>query len=125
MRHPFIHVERQTYPVRLLCAVLQVGRNGFYRFVQGGEGWSHPKTEPTLLAQVQRLHRALRRTDGSRGLINSINWEVWQAFRGKLFSFFPGVHEACPNGQIYNDPHQWGLCYLNAMKCSCISSESQ
>ncbi len=72
MRYPFIHAERQIYPVRLLCAVLQVSRSGYYRFVQGGEGRSHPKTEPTLLAQVQRLHRASRRTYGSRRLCEAL-----------------------------------------------------
>ena len=38
MRYPFIHAERQTYPVRLLCVVMQVSSSGYYRFVQRGGG---------------------------------------------------------------------------------------
>lgn len=66
MRYPFIHAERQTYPVRLLCAVLQVSPSGYYRFVQRGGGRTQP--DPALIGQVQRLHRASRGTYGSRRL---------------------------------------------------------
>ncbi len=51
MRYPFIHAERQTYPVRLLCAVLQVAGIGYYRFVQRGGGQAQPA--PTVLMQVK------------------------------------------------------------------------
>ena len=66
MRYAFIHAERQTYPVRLLCTVLQVSRSGYYRFVQRGGGRAQP--DPALIVQVQRLHRASRGTYGSRRL---------------------------------------------------------
>ena len=70
MRYAFIHTERQTYPVRLLCAVLQVSRNGYYQFVQGGGGRSQPTRE--LIGQVQLIHRASRRTYGSRRLCQAL-----------------------------------------------------
>ena len=70
MRYPFIHRERQRYPVRLLCAVLQVSPSGYYRFVQRGGGRAQP--DPALLAQVQQLHRASRRTYGSRRLCQAL-----------------------------------------------------
>jgi len=66
MRYPFIHRERQTYPVRLLCAVLQVSPSGYYRFVHHGGGRAQP--DPTLIGQVKRIHRASRGTYGSRRL---------------------------------------------------------
>ena len=50
LRYPFIHRERQTYPVRLLCAVLEVSASGYYRFVKCGGGRAQP--DPALLAQV-------------------------------------------------------------------------
>ena len=64
MRYPFIHAERQRYPVRLLCAVLQVSSSGYYRFVQHGGGRAQP--DPTLMGQVMSIHRASRGTYGSR-----------------------------------------------------------
>ena len=66
MRYPFMHAERQRYPVRLLCAVLQVSRRGYDRFVQRGGGRAQP--DPAVIFQVQRLHRASRGTYGSRRL---------------------------------------------------------
>jgi len=66
MRYPFIYAERQTYPIRLLCAVLQVSPSGYYRFVHRGGGQAQP--DPTLIGQVKRIHRASRGTYGSRRL---------------------------------------------------------
>ena len=70
MRYPFIHRERQRYPVRLLCAVLQVSPSGYYRFVQRGGGRAQP--DPALILQVQRLHRASRGTYGSRRMCQAL-----------------------------------------------------
>jgi putative transposase len=66
MRYPFIYAERQTYPIRLLCAVLQVSPSGYYRFVHRGGGQAQP--DPTLIGQVKRIYRASRGTYGSRRL---------------------------------------------------------
>ena len=66
MRYPFIHAERQTYPVRLLCTVLQVSPSGYYRFVHRGGGRAQP--DLALIVQVQQLHRASRGTYSSRRL---------------------------------------------------------
>ena len=33
MRFVFIHAERALYPVRVLCAVLEVSRSGYYAWV--------------------------------------------------------------------------------------------
>ena len=50
--------------MQLLCVVLQVSPSGYYRFVQRGGGRAQP--DPALIAQVQQLYRASRRTYGSR-----------------------------------------------------------
>ena len=52
--------------MRLLCTVLQVSASGYYRFVQREGGREEP--DPTLICQIQHLHRASRRSDGSRRL---------------------------------------------------------
>ncbi len=56
--------------MRLLCAVLQVSSSGYDRFVQRGGG--RAQADPALLAQVQQLHRASRRTYGSRRLCQAL-----------------------------------------------------
>ena len=50
--------------MQLLCVVLQVSPSGYYRFVHRGGGRAQP--DPALIAQVQQLYRASRRTYGSR-----------------------------------------------------------
>ena len=70
MRYPFIHAQRQTYPVRLLCAVLQVSGSGYYRFVQRGGGRAQPA--PAVLMQVKQIHRASRGTYGSRRMCQAL-----------------------------------------------------
>ena len=90
MRYPFIHAERQRYPVRLLCAVLQVSRSGYYRFVQGGGGQAQP--DPALLVQVQRLHRASRGTYGSRRLCVALQQAGCQVGRHRTRTLMRQAH---------------------------------
>ena len=70
LRYPFIHRERQTYPVQLLCAVLQVSSSGYDRFIQRGGGWA--QADLALITQVQQLHQASHRTYGSRRLSQAL-----------------------------------------------------
>ena len=70
MRYPFIHAQRQTYPVRLLCAVMQVSASGYYRFVQRGGGRAQPA--PAVLMQVKQIHRASRGAYGSRRMCQAL-----------------------------------------------------
>ena len=70
MRYPFIHQERQTYPVQLFCAVLQVSPSGYDRLVPRGGGRAQP--DPALILQIQRLQRASRGTYGSRRMCQAL-----------------------------------------------------
>ncbi len=81
MRYPFIHRERQTYPIRLLCAVLQVSPSGYYRCVHRGGGRAQP--DPALLVQGQRLHRASRGTYGSRRLCAALRQAGYSVGRSR------------------------------------------
>jgi putative transposase len=90
MRYPFIHAERQRYPVRLLCAVLQVSRSGYDRFVRGGGGQAQP--DPALLVQVQRLHRASRGTYGSRRLCVALKQAGCQVGRHRTRTLMRQTH---------------------------------
>ncbi|MDH3771332.1 MAG: IS3 family transposase, partial [Nitrospirota bacterium] len=101
MRYPFIHTERQMYPVRLLCAVLQVSRSGYYRFVQCGGGRAQP--EPALIVQVQRLHRASRGTYGSRRLCHALRKEGCQVGRYRTRTLMR--HANLPRRRARRRPH--------------------
>jgi hypothetical protein len=61
MKYAFIHQERQTYPLTVLCQVLQVSRSGYDAFLK------KPPTgaDPAVLAQVRRLHVASVRPMGN------------------------------------------------------------
>jgi len=67
--------------VQLLCAVLQVSPSGYYQFVQRGGGRTQP--DPTLIRQVQRLHRASRGTYGSRRLCVALQQAGYQVGRSR------------------------------------------
>ena len=101
MRYPFIHTERQMYPVRLLCAVLEVSRSGYYRFVQRGGGRAQP--EPALIVQVQRLHRASRGTYGSRRLCHALRREGCQVGRYRTRTLMR--HANLPRRRARRRPH--------------------
>jgi putative transposase len=71
MKYAFIHQERQTYPLTVLCQVLQVSRSGYDAFLK------KPPTgaDPAVLAQVRRLHVASRQTYGQRRLCRALRAE--------------------------------------------------
>jgi len=64
MRYAFIEDHRGTYPVQLLCDVLEVSRSGFYDFL-GRSPSARDKRHAQLVAQVQEAFHARRQTYGS------------------------------------------------------------
>ena len=56
--------------MRLLCAVLEVSASGYDRFVKREGGRAQP--DSALIAKVQHLHRASRRSYGSRRLSEAL-----------------------------------------------------
>ena len=76
--------------MRRLCAVLQVSRSGYYRFVQGGGGQAQP--DPALRVQVQRLPRASRGTYGSRRLCVALQQAGCQVGRHRTRTLMRQAH---------------------------------
>ena len=68
MRYRLIHREKRSYPLTVLCQVLQVSRSGYYAFVKRELRTSQVGLDPVLLAEVRRLHLESRRTYGQRRL---------------------------------------------------------
>ncbi len=65
MRHyRFIHAERATYPITLLCRVLRVARSAYYAWT-GGEVSARAQADAELTAQIAAAHAQSRRTYGA------------------------------------------------------------
>jgi putative transposase len=63
-RYRFIAAEKATYPVSLLCRVLDVSRTSFYAWLERGPS-THEQTDQQLLRQISKIHRASRGTYGA------------------------------------------------------------
>ena len=63
MRYRFIHAERATYPLWLLCKVLGVSRKGYYSWLKRGE--ADPDYRE-LDQAIRRIHRENARRYGTR-----------------------------------------------------------
>jgi hypothetical protein len=63
-RYWFIAAEKATYPVSLLCRVLDVSRASFYAWLQRGPS-ARAQADQQLLRQISKIHRASRGTYGA------------------------------------------------------------
>jgi hypothetical protein len=63
-RYRFIAAEKATYPVSLLCRVLDVSRCSFYAWLRRSPS-ARAQADQQLLAQVTRIYRASRGTYGA------------------------------------------------------------
>ncbi len=64
MRFRFIEAEKATYPVSVMCRVLQVSRGGYYAWRTRPQS-SRARTDRKLLIEIQAAHKASRRAYGS------------------------------------------------------------
>ncbi len=63
-RYRFIHAERATHPITLLCRVLRVARSAYYAWV-GGEVSARAQADAALTVQIAAAHTQSRQTDGA------------------------------------------------------------
>ncbi len=62
-RYRFIHAERATYPVALLCRVLRVSRAGYYAWAGRGAS-ARAQADEELHRQIKEAHEHSRGTYG-------------------------------------------------------------
>ena len=63
MRYRFIHREKGSYPLTVLCQVLQVSRSGYYACVSREMGGRTVGPDPIMLAEVHpRVETQIRAT---------------------------------------------------------------
>ena len=64
MRYRFIEVEKASYPIALMCRILQVSRGGYYAWRTRPES-ARSRSDRKLLVDIRAAHKASRRTYGS------------------------------------------------------------
>ncbi len=75
MRYPFIQREQLTYPLTLLCRVMQVSRSAYYTFLQRPVSPKGSVQEVALVAEVQRIAHDTHSTYGSRRMMHELQAE--------------------------------------------------
>ncbi len=63
-RYRFVHEEKATYPVVLLCRVLHVARSAYYAWTRRGVS-AHAQADADLAAQIAAAHARSRGTYGT------------------------------------------------------------
>lgn len=64
MRFLFVRAEKASYPVSMLCRVLEVSRAGYYAFERRGPS-TREMSDRELTATIREVHKKSRRTYGS------------------------------------------------------------
>ena len=83
MRYRFIEAEKATYPVTMLCRVLQVSRSGFYAWHK--RPISPPAEETRRLdAEIQELFEASKRRSGSPKITHALVDRGWQVGKNRV-----------------------------------------
>ncbi len=81
MRYRLIQREQGTSSVTVLCQVLQVSRSGYDAFVQRDGAGLKSGVDHAVRADVRRLHRESRCTDGQRRLREALQAEGYRVGR--------------------------------------------
>lgn len=82
MRYAFIKVEKENYPVSVLCRVMEVGRSAFY-------AWLKKRVdirENVLILKAKRIHSQSGRSYGARRISEGLKGEGWKVGRYKARS---------------------------------------
>ncbi len=64
MRYRFIRDHREAFPVGLMCRVLEVGRSGFYTWLNRPES-PRSRENRRLIVEIKAIHQESRQTYGS------------------------------------------------------------
>ena len=72
MKYSFITQNKNTYPIRLMCQVLGVSRNGYYSFYKSQSRETDPEHEQ-LLEWVKKIDNESAHSYGSRRMKRALN----------------------------------------------------
>ena len=82
MRFRFIEDHREAWPVRLLCAALEVSASGYYAW-RGRPESARAAVNRDLLADVRRIHEQHRRRYGAPRIHAALRAEGCLVSRGR------------------------------------------
>jgi putative transposase len=71
VRFRFIRTEKATYPVRVLCRVLQVSTSGFYAWCRRGPS-ARALEDTALKVEIRAAHTASKKTYGSPRILEDL-----------------------------------------------------
>lgn len=71
MRFAFVARERTTYPVRLLCRLMEVSASGFHDYLQR-QAQPSPDADAALREDIRAIHAQSRRTYGRPRLVQAL-----------------------------------------------------
>lgn len=75
MRYAFIMQHQETWPIAVLCEVLDVSRSGFYAYARRQAAPWRDHDEVALLARVRAIHTETRQSYGSRRMAKQLQAE--------------------------------------------------
>ena len=72
MKYSFITQHKNTYPIRLMCQVIGVSRNGYYNYRRNG-GSEIPPEDQEMMDCICRLDESSKNSYGSRRMKRALN----------------------------------------------------
>jgi putative transposase len=64
MKYAFIHAQRKTFDIKLMCQMLKVSRSGYYKWRSRTPG-AREQANQCLAEQIEQIHAMSRHTYGS------------------------------------------------------------
>jgi transposase InsO family protein len=85
MKYAFIHGDRHTWPILVMCRVLKVQRSGYY-------AWCHVQMQPgkramehaALLHAIREVHRTSKERYGAPRVTAALRKQGWRCSRGRV-----------------------------------------
>lgn len=85
MRYGFIRRQKKAYPVRILCRVLRVNCNGYYRYMAYTEKRG-PDGEIAMITRIREIHRQADGVYGSRRMSRELKSMGYPIGRYRAYS---------------------------------------
>jgi transposase InsO family protein len=89
VRYAFILQHQETWPIAVLCEVLDVSRSGFYAYAHRQAAPYRDHDAAALLARVRAIHTETRQSDGSRRLAKPLQADGFPVGRYKARRLMP------------------------------------
>ena len=83
MRYAFILQHQETWPIAVLCEVLDVSRSGFYAYAHQQAAPQIDRDEVALLARVKAIHAETGQSYGSRRMAKQLQAEGFAGGTGE------------------------------------------